>query len=202
MNLRQQFGEEWYKLLEPYLKSDEFKDIGRFIRERRGGFNNYVYPAQEDIFKSFKLCPLESLKCVVVGYEPYGLKCDNGLSFGYNGDGPLPPALNSIHKMYEREIWNGLDLMFDYSLEDFAKKGMLMLNLSLTKDHTPDHINVWKGFMMFLLKQLNTTNKDLEYFFWDKRALVAKSLLTNKVTKGVPSKPFAEIELLTDIKFR
>ena len=130
------------------------------------------------------------------------MKCDNGLSFGYNGDGPLPAPTNNIHQAYEREIWGGLDLMFDYSLEDFSKKGMLMLNLALTKDHTTDHMNMWKGFAMFLLKQLNTSHKELEYFFWDKRALVAKSLLTNKVITGIPAKPFKEIELLTDIKFR
>ena len=113
--------------MEDYLKSDDFKDLGRFIKDRRSGFNTDVYPAQKDIFKAFKLCPLEDLKCVVVGYEPYGLKCDNGLSFGYNGDGPLPRALISIHQSYEREIWKGLDLMFNYSLEDFSKKGILML---------------------------------------------------------------------------
>lgn len=202
MTLKQQLSNEWYDLLLPYLKSDEFKELGKFIRERRGGFNMDVYPEQEDIFKAFRLCPLNSLKCVVVGYEPYGLKCDNGLSFGYNGDGPLPPMTNTIHQMYEKEIWNGLDLMFDYSMEDFAKKGILMLNLSLTKDHTSDHIKMWKGFSVFLLKQLNTNYKDLEYFFWDKKALVAKSLITNKVITGIPAEPFKEIELLTDIKFR
>jgi len=202
LTLEEQLGRGWFNLMSSYIMSKEFKDLGRFVNSRRGGFNNDVYPAQEDIFKAFRLCPLENLKCVVVGYEPYGLECDNGLAFGYNGAGPLPRTLSDIYRTYEIEVMDGLDLMFEYSLEHWAEKGILMLNLALTKEKGSSHISKWKGFSSHLLMQLNEYYSDIEYFFWDERALVAKSLLKNKQILGVPNKPFKEIEKLTDIKFK
>ena len=200
--IKEAIGEGWYNLMSEYLESDDFKKIGKFIQGRRAGFNMQVSPEQNDIFRAFKECPLDKTKCIVLGYEPYGKSYDNGLAFGYNGDGPLPKALNNIHWMYENEIWEGLDLMFDYSLMDFSKKGILMLNISLTVDNEGSHINTWKGFTMNLIRALAKSNPEIKYFFWDKRALVVKNLIKTQDNKELSVKPFLEIEALTDIKFK
>jgi uracil-DNA glycosylase len=164
--LKKIFGEGWYELLKRYLESNAFNDLGKYINDRRNSFNVKVYPSKEDIFECFKLCPLEQLKVVIIGKEPYCKNdCSNGLAYAYNGSGPVPRALINISKVFEKDICNGLDLLFEYSMYSWAREGILLYNLSLTvEDSKPgSHKEKWKDFTSNLFNQLSDNKDNIVY---------------------------------------
>jgi len=196
-------SESWDKLLEDYLKTKEFKELGEYIHSRRKVFNVNVYPKNKDIFRAFKETPMDEIKAVIVGYEPAKEHQSNGLAFGSNGDGHIPLGTCLMYKEYEDTIWNGLDLMFDYSMSHFAKKGVLMLNLALTTDNKESHVKKWMPFTKLVLSQLD--GKVPFFLIGDKTFGCVNMLLNSNVTltdKIEGSKLFEQIEIQTDIKFK
>jgi len=200
--MKNKFG-DYKKLLSPYIKSNNYKKLGDFILNRQSKFNVKIYPEYKNIFRAFRECPLSTLKCVIIGYSPYPNNFSNGLAFGYNGDGPMPRSIIKIHKFYENDICNGLDLMFDYSMIQFSKKGILMLNLALTTEKNKSHIKEWINFTKYLLTALHNEKPDLLYVVWDKRAENVKNFIKSKnIIFGINNKSFSEIEEKTGIKFK
>ena len=190
-------------MLSEYLKSDDFKALGKFIQSRRKTFNIRVYPSNKDIFAAFRLVSPNELKAVVVNFEPAREYQSNGLAFGSNGAGAMPLPTCLIYKEYENTIWNGLDLLFDYSMTHIAKKGVLMLNLALTVDSRESHVNEWLGFTKYLLTKLNGK---CPFFIIGEKAFGCSGLIPNseikQYDKVLGSNVFYEIEKLTDIKFK
>lgn len=217
--LRGQFGEGWYELLKDCLESEYFKKLGLFLNERRNTFNVNVFPPKDDIFKAFTLCPLEKTKVILIGMDPYPTKNHaNGLAFAYTGDGPIPRSLANIFKEWENDIKNGLDLFFDYSLESWAKQGILLINTALTvEEGKPDsHTKQWRKFTNHLFERLAEEKVGLVYVCWGNHAksfipvfnkhksnLVIQSAHPSPLSasKGFfGSKPFSKInECLTEI---
>jgi len=66
--------------------------------------NEPVYPAPENIFRAFDLCPFDKVKVVILGQDPYhGQGQANGLCFAVNDDIRLPPSLKNIFKEIESD---------------------------------------------------------------------------------------------------
>ena len=196
-------SESWDKVLSEYIKSDDFKELGKFIQSRRKAFNVRVYPKNADIFRAFKETPVDEVKAVIVGFEPAKEYQSNGLAFGSNGDGHIPLGTCLMYKEYEDTIMRGLDLMFDYSMLPFAKKGVLMLNLALTVDNRQSHVKEWMAFTKLVLSHLD--GKVPFFLIGDKTFGCVNMLLNSNVTltdKIEGSKLFEQIEIQTDIKFK
>lgn len=126
--------------LEKYLPNDwgqhidmpeiEFYALGRAVAGERQ--RNTVYPESKNMFKAFELTPFRNTKIVLLGQDPYHTKGHAyGVSFGTLSE-DIPPSLKNIRKEIERSIYNGLLLEFDYSLQHWAKQGVLLLNTSLS----------------------------------------------------------------------
>lgn len=214
-----QFGKGWYNLLHEYLESEEFVNLGRFLNKRRKMFNVEVYPNKENIFRAFKLCSIGKLKVVIIGQDPYPTRGNaNGLAFAYVGDGNIPKSLQNIYKEFENDVKNGLDLDFDYTLESWAKQGILLINTALTveKDNAGSHMELWNNFTVYLLKQLAKNHVGIVYVCWGKHAQkyipIIDKYQTNLIIKSVhpsplsahkgffDSKPFSKINMcLTEI---
>lgn len=67
--LKERMGEGWYNLMKDCIESPYFAKLGRFLTERRNTFNVNVFPEKENVFRAFKLCPLENLKVVIIGQD-------------------------------------------------------------------------------------------------------------------------------------
>ena len=62
-----------------------------------------VYPVAKNIFRAFDLCPLDNVKVVIIGQDPYhGVNQANGLAFSVNDDLRLPPSLQNIYKEIQK----------------------------------------------------------------------------------------------------
>ena len=71
----------WYPILKPIVESENFKELKKQLRKDMDSGN--VYPEGHNIFRAFTLCPIEDVKIVILGQEPY---CDDkatGLEISY-----------------------------------------------------------------------------------------------------------------------
>ena len=167
MNIKEQFG-DWYPLLEDYLNSKEFNEIGKFLNERIKSFDNKVYPEKKDIFCAFRECPLDNLKVIMLGNHPYCSNQANGLAYGIKDINDKTSSNYAIENHIEGAVYNGLNLMFDNSLVETANQGVLWLNTQLTIE-TGDvsHKLIWQGFMSYLFSKLADTKVCIIYVFME-----------------------------------
>jgi uracil-DNA glycosylase len=97
--------------------------------ERAGG--HVVAPAPERVFAALALTPLDAVRVVILGQDPYPTPGHaNGLAFSYVGPPPLPRSLVNIYR--ERGDDLGEALPADGDLTPWAQQGVLLLNTALT----------------------------------------------------------------------
>jgi len=166
------FGEGWYHLLEDILTSEDFKNIGRTLDFCQKSKRKY-YPERGDIFNAFKLCPLEKLKVVILGQDPYHDGSATGLAFSNRSDSTtLSPSLRNIFKEVENNTSKGLKLDQDPNLERWAKQGVLLLNTALTveKGNPGAHADLWNKFTIDLLCKISEECPAIVYMLWGSHA--------------------------------
>ena len=181
------FGEGWFNAMRTYLMSQDFANLGHWLIEERK--TNTVYPVQQNVFKAFKLTPYEDVKVVFLGLDPYIRKNQaTGLSFGvYTEMGvKVPPSLKTIIKELESDL-DVLCLDFDYSLEGWAKQGVLMLNTSLTvvEGQTNSHLEMWKPFTLNVIDAINDMNENVIFILLGKTAQSYEKYLDPESTRVI-----------------
>jgi uracil-DNA glycosylase len=158
------FGIGWYNAMRTYLQSQDFAKLGHWLMAERK--QKTVYPEQKNVFKAFQLTPYEKVKVVFLGLDPYIRKDQaTGLSFGVELSENMmkvPPSLKTIIKELEEDL-DTLCLEFDYSLEGWAKQGVLMLNTSLTvvEGQTNSHLQMWQPFTLEVIDAINDMNQNV-----------------------------------------
>lgn len=93
----------WEKLLHKEFEKDYFSQIKSFLAEEiKAG--KTLYPHPKNIFAAFDHTPVENLKVVILGQDPYhGPNQAHGLSFSVQEGVKIPPSLKNIYKEIERE---------------------------------------------------------------------------------------------------
>lgn len=90
-----------------------------------------VYPPREQLFSCFTLCPLERLRVVILGQDPYiHAHQAHGLCFSVNRGEKLPPSLRNIYKELSADL--GIETPAHGCLRAWASQGILMMNTVLT----------------------------------------------------------------------
>lgn len=183
--------ETWKAVLKEEFHKPYWEKLTEFVRNQY--LSGKVYPPAKNIFRAFDLCPLDSVKVVIVGQDPYhGEKQANGLSFAVNDGITLPPSLKNIYK----EIQSDLRIIpsFTGDLSRWAKQGVLMLNSVLTvAANTPaSHKEKgWEQFTDAVIKSLNENCNDVVYILWGKYAQTKGEVIDRKknlvLTSGHPS---------------
>ena len=126
-------SKDWLDELESVLCSDQMAKTYAFIRWQKE-HKIVVYPELDKAFRAFKETPLNQVRVVLLGQNPFHNGSSTGLSFA-NRDIPgkaLSPSLKVIFDEIEQSVYNGLMLDKDPTLEKWAKQGVLLLNSSLT----------------------------------------------------------------------
>ena len=140
--LRKEFGKEYYKYL--------FKAVNHNYNHCEN-----VYPNPNDIFKAFELCSPCDIKVVIISAYRQDETSD-GLLFSSNGD--PSGALTNILRELEDEMHISAKRE-SYSLEDWAKQGVLLLNTWLTFSNNPDAVRTQQSWEMFTTAVINSLNK-------------------------------------------
>lgn len=156
----------WKKVLKTEFDKPYWKSLTKTVREQY--LKTTVYPPANNIFRAFDLCPLDKVKVVIVGQDPYhGVSQANGLSFSVNNGVVLPPSLQNIYK----EIHNDLGITPSSSgdLYRWAKQGVLMLNSVLTvlANKPASHSGKgWEQFTDTVIQTLNKHRPHIVYLLW------------------------------------
>ncbi|MDQ0566385.1 uracil-DNA glycosylase [Erythrobacter citreus] len=122
--------ESWRPVLEPALAAPEVRRLGGFlVAEEATG--KPVYPPQGCRLKALELTPLDSVKVVILGQDPYhGPGQAMGLSFAVPEGVKVPPSLANIYKELEADL--GIARPAHGDLSAWARRGVLLLNNTLT----------------------------------------------------------------------
>jgi uracil-DNA glycosylase len=122
--------ESWQAALERVLATAEARRLGGWLRQEEGA-GKAVYPPRGQRLRALELTPLDEVKVVILGQDPYhGPGQAHGLCFSVPEGVQTPPSLVNIYKELESDL--GVARRPSGNLEHWAKQGVLLLNTCLT----------------------------------------------------------------------
>ena len=145
-----------------------------------------ICPAQNSVFKAFEVCPYDKLKVVMLGQDPFPQKgVATGILFGNKKgtrDENLSPSLQIVKEAaINFEIPHNC-IIFDPTLESWAKQGILMINSALTVEMNKigSHVMLWRPFIASLLKKLSENKTGIIYVLFGKQAQTFKPYINKR----------------------
>lgn len=181
-----------------------------------------ICPMQGDVFKAFKLCPYDNLKVVMLGQDPYPQKgVATGLLFGNKkevDEENLSPSLQIVKEAAINLEIPHKSIIFDQTLESWARQGILMINTALTVEmnRIGSHVMLWRPFVASLLKKLSENETGIIYVLFGKQAQTFKPYINKqfniileenhpayfaRTESRMPSTVFNQISKLTKDKY-
>lgn len=168
----------WAEILSNELSSNYFVELMKFIAEERS--TKEIYPPCDSIFAAFNSTPVEKVRVVIIGQDPYhGPNQANGLCFSVNDGLKHPPSLRNI--LIELENDAGVPIPKSGSLGKWAKNGVLLLNTVLTvqRGKAESHKNRgWEQFTDAAITRLSERRKRLIFLLWGKKAQQKETLIS------------------------
>lgn len=164
MNVR--ISPSWNALLSSEFEKPYFQALTAFVKKEYS--EHTCYPKGKEIFAAFDKCPVEDLKVVLLGQDPYhGEGQANGLSFSVRDGIAHPPSLVNIF----REIEEDLKLPYPESgnLSRWAEQGVLLLNATLTvrANTAGSHQGQgWETFTDAVIKCISDNCQHIVFLLW------------------------------------
>ena len=164
MNVR--ISPSWNALLSNEFEKPYFQVLTSFVKKEYS--EHTCYPKGKEIFAAFDQCPVENLKVVLLGQDPYhGEGQANGLSFSVRDGIAHPPSLVNIFK----EIEEDLKLPYPESgnLSRWAEQGVLLLNATLTvrANMAGSHQGQgWETFTDAVIKSISDNCQHIVFLLW------------------------------------
>ncbi|HRN86665.1 MAG TPA: uracil-DNA glycosylase [Candidatus Dojkabacteria bacterium] len=192
MNVR--IHPSWKKLLKNEFEKEYFLNLADFVKNEYT--SNIIYPPGPLIFNAFNQTPLDLVKVVILGQDPYhGQGQAHGLAFSVQDGVPLPPSLKNIFKELKSDL--GIELPSSGNLTRWAEQGVFLLNSVLTvRKATPgSHAKKgWETFTDSVIKVLSENKEHLVFLLWGNYAISKESLIDkNKhlILKAPHPSPFS-----------
>ena len=156
----------WKEFLSDEFEKDYFKNLVQFVKSEYS--STTVYPPGKFIFEAFEQCPLDNVKVVVIGQDPYhGPDQAHGLSFSVRPGVKSPPSLMNIFKEIAADL--GKPFPDNGDLTRWAEQGVLLLNATLTvRARTPGSHQKkgWEEFTDAVIEKLSARKKGIVYILW------------------------------------
>lgn len=165
--------ESWKKALLNEFEQPYFSALSAFVRQEYASQPNCIFPEGKYIFRALDLCPLDQVKVVILGQDPYPTKGHaHGLCFSVEEHvKPLPKSLQNIYKELFNDI--GKPVSSNGSLVSWAEQGVLLLNSVLTVVEGKPESHAGKGWERFtdaVIKVLAEQKKEIVYLLWGSKA--------------------------------
>ena len=173
--------QSWKNALAGEFGKPYFESLVRFLRSEKAA-GQTIYPPGSQIFRAFDLTPVENLKVVILGQDPYhGPGQAHGLSFSGSAGVPAPPSLKNIFKEIESDL--GVKMSGYPDLEKWARQGVLLLNAVLTvRAGLPaSHSKIgWEEFTDAVIRYISDNCEGVVFLLWgnfarSKSALIDRS---------------------------
>ena len=174
-----QLHPSWLNHLEDEFQKHYMKLIKKKLLELKQNKISF-YPAGKDLFKAFNLTPLDQLKVVILGQDPYhGPNQAHGLCFSVPESIKPPPSLINIFK----ELTDDLGIKTERAngnLESWARQGVFLLNTTLTveKSKPLSHQKLgWDIFTDKVISVINEVKDHVVFILWGSFAQNKKDLI-------------------------
>ena len=173
--------QSWKNALAGEFGKPYFESLVRFLRSEKAA-GQTIYPPGSQIFRAFDLTPVENLKVVILGQDPYhGPGQAHGLSFSVSAGVPAPPSLKNIFKEIESDL--GVKMSGYPDLEKWARQGVLLLNAVLTvrAGMPASHSKIgWEEFTDAVIRYISDNCEGVVFLLWgnfarSKSALIDRS---------------------------
>ena len=168
----------WQAVLAPILSQPYMQKLSDFVERERA--EQLVFPAERDVFKAFELTPLDAVKVVILGQDPYhNLGQAQGLAFSVPAGMALPPSLKNMYKELTEDI-PGFTCPKSGDLSAWAAQGVLLLNATLTvRAHEPasHQKQGWEQFTDQILAAISEKQEAVVFLLWGAAAQQKAKLL-------------------------
>ena len=164
MTIQEYFG-DWSKVV-------DLTEADKIIRKLSAS-KTVICPQLKDIFKAFRLCPLNSLRVVLLGLDPYnnikgGKPVATGIAFANTSDTQekdYSPSLEVLRESVINYTVPHRTVNFDPSLEKWEEQGVLLLNSALSCEvgRVGSHTLLWRPFIKSLLINLSKYHTGIVY---------------------------------------
>jgi len=168
----------WKNALKDEFSKPYFQQIALHLKtEKTQG--KTIYPPGQLIFNAFDTTPLDKVKVVILGQDPYhGPRQAHGLCFSVQEGVPPPPSLVNIFKELHDDI--GIKIPDHGNLTRWAEQGVFLLNASLTvRSAEPmSHAKIgWSVFTDTVIKKISEQRKNVVFMLWGKFAQEKRVLI-------------------------
>ena len=173
------FNNGWDEALAPLFADERYLKIREFLKKEYS--TQVIYPDMYDLYNCFRYTPIENLKVVILGQDPYHEPGQaHGLCFSVNKGVKIPPSLANIYKEMKSDL--GIDQPEHGYLADWARQGVLLLNATLTVRRSEPNSHKGKGWEIFtdrVIELLNEREKPMVFILWGANARAKETLITN-----------------------
>ena len=156
----------WKSALDYLFEQRYFKDLVSFVKDEYA--TTKVYPPGKEIFNAFNHTPIDSVKVVILGQDPYhGPGQAHGLSFSVKPGVPFPPSLLNIFKEIETDL--GKPMPSNGDLTRWAEQGVFLLNATLTvrAHQAGSHQKKgWEEFTDEVIRKISDTREHVVFMLW------------------------------------
>lgn len=159
--------ESWRQALAPEFGNPYMSELRRFLlSEKEAG--KRIFPKRGDYFRALDLTPLDQVKVVILGQDPYhGLGQAHGLCFSVQPGVRIPPSLVNIYKELQSDL--GIPPASHGFLEHWARQGVLLLNSVLTVEEARAASHQGRGWERFtdaVIRAVNDQCDGVVFLLW------------------------------------
>ena len=169
----------WQDALAGEFKKDYYKRLYQKVKEEYN--TRQIFPPSKDIFNALHLTPLEKVKVVILGQDPYHDDGQaHGLCFSVNKGVKIPPSLVNIYQELHDDL--GCTIPDHGYLTKWAEQGVLLLNTVLTvRAHEAfSHRGIgWEIFTDAIIEQVDKQDRPIVYMLWGSPAQKKAEMLHN-----------------------
>ena len=159
--------QSWKVALAPEFEKPYFGSLVSFLRQEKAA-GATIFPPGSQIFRAFDLTPMDKVKVVILGQDPYhGPGQAHGLSFSVPLGVPAPPSLKNIFKEIETDLV--VQMSGCPNLEKWAEQGVLLLNAVLTvrSGEAASHSKIgWQEFTDAVIKCISDKCEGVVFMLW------------------------------------
>jgi len=170
--------QSWKDALAPEFEKPYFASLVRFLHAEKAA-GKVIYPPGSLIFRAFDLTPVNQVKVVILGQDPYHNPGEAmGLSFSVPDGVRTPPSLRNIFQEIEADL--GIRMSGRPNLEAWARQGVLLLNSILTVEggRAASHRNIgWQEFTDSVIRYLSDHGNGIVFLLWGNFAKAKSALI-------------------------
>lgn len=173
---------DWRVALAKEVATPSFRRLSDQLAAERARTDTVIYPPEAEVFEALRLTPLDSVRAVILGQDPYhGERRAHGLAFSVPAGIKPPPSLRNILDEWESDL--RLERPSSGSLEPWARNGVLLLNTVLTvrRGDANSHKGMgWEDFTDAVISAVAARPDPVVFMLWGRHAQRKRSLIDQR----------------------